>query len=102
MGLNKNFPENVRSERNVGNLYERLEDARRQRAEILETPEPANVDRRAKGATSMPLSRSFPTLKPPADNLSENTTDHSLDWVVPWFLGALILAVILGFALGGL
>ncbi len=100
MGLNKNIPEEVRTERNVGNLYERLEDARRKREQILETPAPANVDRRTQKTVSMPLSRSFPTLKPPAQDVAENPSGSRLDWAVPWLLGLVIFGVIFAFAVG--
>ncbi len=100
MGLNTNFPDEIRGERNVGNIYERLEDARRKRERILHTSAPANDDRRAQSAVSTPVNRGFPTLKPPASDMSDGATERSLDWTVPWLLGLLIFAVIFGFAVG--
>ncbi len=100
MGLTTNFPDEARGERNVGNIYERLEDARRKRERALDTPAPANDDRRARHAMSAPVTRSFPTLKPPATDIQDTATERSLDWTVPWFLGFLIFAVIFGFAVG--
>ncbi len=100
MGLTTNFPDEVRGERNVGNIYERLEDARRKRDRALDTPAPANDDRRAQRTMPEPVTRSFPTLKPPVQNLHDTATERSLDWAVPWLLGFLIFAVIFGFAVG--
>ena len=100
MGLNTNFPEEFRGERNVGNRYERLENARRKRERALKTSAPANDDRRTQNAMSKPVNRGFPTLKPPASDMSDGATERSLDWTIPWLLGLLIFAVIFGFAVG--
>lgn len=100
MGFSTNFPEEIRGDRNVGNIYERLEDARRKRERALETAEPANDDRRALTAMSTAVSRGFPTLKPPASDMPDGATERRFDWAVPWLLGLLIFAVIFGFAVG--
>lgn len=99
MGPKKKPTGNPGGERNVGNIYDRLDEARRKRERILETPPPANDDRRAKNV-SKPVSRSFPTLKPPASDAQDAVGERDLDWTIPWLLGLVIFAVIFGFAVG--
>ena len=41
MALDKSGRANSRSERGVGNIYQRLDEARRQREQALDTPAPA-------------------------------------------------------------
>ena len=100
MGLNTNFPDEARGERGVGNIYERLEDARRKRERALETPAPANDDRHAQHKSPAPVKRTFPTLKPPKRDMQDTASERSLDWTIPWVLGFLIFAVIFVFAVG--
>lgn len=100
MGLNTRIPDEARGERNVGNIYERLEEARRKREQVLDTPEPANYDRRTESKASASLRRAFPTLKPPAPDFADNAVERRFDWAVPWLLGLLIFAVIFAFAVG--
>lgn len=88
-----------RVERGVGNIYERLDAARRKREEILDIPEPANEDRRAAVKSRVP-DRVFPTLKPPRPPMPVVATEPKYDRFVPWFLGLLIFVVIFAFAVG--
>jgi len=80
----------ARQDRSVGNIYDRLESARAQRARALETPYPANDDR---------PQRPFPRLKPPVDFPPETAQASSrLEWAAPVLLALAILAVIVAFA----
>ena len=89
-------PADARGERNAGNIFERLDAARRVREHILDTPEPANDDRR----TPRPMTTRtvFPTLKPPHQDMPDAAEERSWAWLVPWIIGAAILAVIFAFA----
>lgn len=83
--------------RTVGNLYDRLDAARQQRAEVLTPLEAANDDHR----TSRP-SRStrpaFPTLKPARPETTLSRATGQWHWIVPWLLVALIVTLIFRFA----
>lgn len=97
MSLDTNNPVSNREDRNVGEIYDRLDAAQRQREDILETPAPANDDRRT---VSMPprRRRPFPKLKPPRrENLGSGAA-RSWDWATPWALGLAIFILIFVFA----
>ncbi len=97
MSLDTKTPAVSREDRSVGNIYDRLEVARRKRERVLETPAPANVDRRALSTTPGPR-RAFPKLKPPRADMPEYGTAGRWDWVVPWLLGLAIFLLIFAFA----
>jgi hypothetical protein len=74
----------------MGNIYDRLEDARKKRERALETPHPANDDR-----PQLP----FPKLKPPVDFPAETLPQPSfIEWAAPVLLALAIFAVIFAFA----
>ncbi|MEM7720105.1 MAG: hypothetical protein AAF222_12965 [Pseudomonadota bacterium] len=83
--------------RTAGNLYDRLDAARQQRAEVLAPLEAANDDHRT-GVPSRDASKTFPTLKPARREARLARTVRRWDWLVPWVLGALIVALMFGFA----
>ena len=95
MALDKSGRANSRPERGVGNIYERLDQARRQREQALDTPVPANIDRKAPMQTQRP----FPILKPPADDTPTVAEPSRMEWMLPIAIGLVILAVIVGFAI---
>ncbi|MGR3512164.1 MAG: hypothetical protein ACU0GG_05325 [Paracoccaceae bacterium] len=97
MGLEPGYPVNDRSERKVGNIYDRLDAARRQREQVLATPEPANDDRRAAPPRVTPT-KALPKLKPPAPGYAELPEARRWDWIAPWLVGAAIFALIFWFA----
>lgn len=97
MGFEPKQSASHRDNRRLGNIYDRLDAARRQREQILEPPEPANDDRRAE-AHAKPRPRPFPTLKPPRAVPTRDTEVRRWDWIVPWLLGAAIFALIFWFA----
>ena len=94
MALDKSGRANSRSERGVGNIYQRLDEARRQREQALDTPAPANIDREARPDAKRP----FPKLKPPVDESPTVAEPSRLEWMLPLALSVVILAVIVGFA----
>ena len=96
MALDNKGRVETRADRNVGNIYKRLDEARRQREQALETPPPANLDREARLSKPRP----FPRLKPPRNDMPTVAEPHRLEWMVPVVLGLAILAVIMGFAVG--
>ena len=98
MSLESRDPLDAGSEQRSGNIYDRLEAARRKRERILRTPYPANDDHKAPAAR--PVSETFPALKPPRDVTPSTTGAPQWSRAVPWLLGALIFAVIFAFAVG--
>lgn len=99
MGLETSHPDQTGQERNVGNIYARLNAARRQRERVLETPLPANVDP-GNAVVKRAMKRPFPTLKPPAREMPDIAGERKLDWTIPWLIGFVIFAIIFGFAVG--
>jgi len=97
VALETKHPVHSRGDRSVGNIYERLDAARRQREQVLETPAPANDDRRAQNK-QLPHARTFPKLKPPKTDLPKDTVVRRWDWIAPWLVGAAIFVLIFGFA----
>jgi hypothetical protein len=87
----------VGATRQLGNIYERLNAARRRRERLLETPFPANDDRQVPRRRA--AAESFPALKKPRP---EPPVRAAREWsrAVPWLLGALIFAVVSAFAVG--
>jgi hypothetical protein len=98
VALETRYPASDRSDRNVGNIYERLDAARRKREKVLETPTPANDDRETMRQPIPAASRAFPNLKPPRRDVTNETAPPRWDWAVPWLLGLAIFAVIFVFA----
>ncbi|MEL7152034.1 MAG: hypothetical protein AAGK71_14950 [Pseudomonadota bacterium] len=97
MGFESKYSVASRTDRSVGNIYDRLDAARRQREQVLETPEPANDDHVAR-EMSQQRTRPFPTLKPPRPVMEQETALRRWDWIVPWLLGVAIFALIFWFA----
>lgn len=92
MTLSRQNRGEARKDRSVGNIYDRLEDARRQRERALDTPSAANDDR---------PQRAFPRLKPPADFPPETAPQPSLaEWAAPFLIALAIFAVIFVYAVG--
>lgn len=98
MAFGRRSPAESPADQNIGNIYERLNLARRKRERILDTPSPANDDREA--SRIMSRTRTFPTLKPPRADMPDIGVEKGLAWTVPWLIGATIFAVIFGFAVG--
>ena len=96
MSLDTNNPVPNREDRSVGNIYDRLDAARRKREQILETPVPANDDRRAE--TTPSVHRPFPKLKPARSNTLVARAGRRWDWAMPWALGLAIFVLIFAFA----
>ena len=98
MALETRHPASNRGDRSVGNIYDRLDAARRKREKALETPTPANDDRETMSKSAPAADRVFPTLKPPRYDFAENVSPPRWEWAVPWLLGLAIFAVIFVFA----
>lgn len=98
MALETRHPASNRGDRSVGNIYDRLDAARRKREQALETPTPANDDRETMSKPTPAAKRVFPTLKPPRHDFAEEVSPPRWDWAVPWLLGIAIFAVIFVFA----
>ncbi len=98
MSFGRGSPAETRAEQSTGNIYHRLNVARRKRERILDTPSPANDDRQASRVPSQ--AKVFPTLKPPRTDVPDMADGKNWSWAVPWLIGATIFAVIFGFAVG--
>ena len=98
MALETRHPATDRGDRSVGNIYDRLDAARRKREQVLDTPAPANDDRETMSTPTRAANRVFPTLKPPRPDFSEEVSPSRWEWAVPWLLGLAIFAVIFVFA----
>lgn len=99
MAFETRHPDSNRGDRSVGNIYDRLDAARRKREQILDTPPPANDDRRAVTKPA-PAVRAFPKLKPPRTESAPEGTVRNWDRLLPWLLGFAIFVVIFAFAVG--
>lgn len=98
MALDNKNSTSRRSDQSVGNIYDRLNAARRKREQVLDTPKPANDDRKTMSKPAPTADRVFPTLKPPRHDFAEEVSPPKWDWAVPWILGLAIFAVIFVFA----
>ncbi|MEO1536293.1 MAG: hypothetical protein AAFR73_01055 [Pseudomonadota bacterium] len=98
MGFEQRYSVKSRGDRAVGNIYERLNAARRKREEVLEVPIPANVDQQSSAPCAQPKRRPFPTLKPPRSENTKETLYRNWEIAVPWLLGLAIFALIFWFA----
>ena len=98
MSVNRTDRASAPVECGVGNIYDRLEDARKKRAQILETPEPANQDWEAR-RRRVSSRQSFPTLKPPKPQAAEPAPrPRQFGWTAPLALSLLILLVLFVYA----
>ena len=90
MSVSSNDRKETRQDRSVGNIYERLDDARKKREKALETPPPANHSKRP-----------FPKLKPPVDFPPEPGPRPSrLEWAAPILLSLAIFGLLVAYAVG--
>jgi|GEM_PF-5548389 hypothetical protein len=85
---------NDKTERGSGTIYERMDRARKQRAKVLDTPNPANLDHKAPLVNNRP----FPRLKPPRPHVPEVAEPGRMEWMIPIALALIILAILIGFA----
>ncbi len=90
----------TRSRRRLGNVHERVEEARKRRAEVLATPKPANDSKPApvkkpelKVAPDLPRKELLPTIRPQPAIVKPEPARKS-DKIAIWHLG--IVTVILG------
>lgn len=99
MAANSNPQAKPGIDRSVGNIYERLDQARRKRDKILDPPAPANSDEKVKG-TPVIRQRSFPKLQPqlPQLEMPEVAESPRWDWLINVGLGLVIFLVIFVFA----
>lgn len=96
MPFETRHPASTSEDNGVGNIYDRLDAARQRRERILDTPSPANDDRRT--SRKPDADYVFPTLKPPRPDMPDVAVERSWAWTVPWLVGAAIVAVIFVFA----
>ena len=94
--MDSNGPVGAAADRQLGNIYDRLDAARRRRERLLRTPEAANDDRQVTKPRAP--SEVFPRLKPPRVQGPGHGPAPRRDAALPWLLGALIFVLIFVFA----
>lgn len=94
MPLNKSPRANAPLERGVGNIHDRLNEARKKRALLLETSKSADTDRRVAPSRQNTL----PPLSPPPISANDVQQPGRMAWALPVALGVLIVAILVIYA----